>query len=230
MKSILIIILLSFNFVNAQELPCKASYSNKRCKERYNEDSNGLKHGKCIVYFEDGSVDEVTYYDHGKKHGTCTEFNGWGKYITTFKYGIEDGLYQKVSTDGKILEKGNYANGLKVGYWIEYNGTDKGNYVNGQKHGYWEIYREGWNCEGGITKGNFNNGDPVGTWTNLAVIGTPKASPLQLYPKKVIALPATGGYEALSEYYIANHKSIFDKDGYYVQAFDSNGNEIKPMK
>lgn len=212
----------------AQELPCKSQYYDKKCKERYLEDSEGQIHGKFISYNEDGSVKLVAYYSHGKYNGTVTEYLSSAKIITTYLNGIKHGLYQRVDNDGDIKDKGNYNNGLKTGPWIEYY-KDKGSYVNGEKHGPWQIYQTGWQCDGGVTTGSFDNGKHVGVWLNLVVIGTKKPSQLVLNNQKEIAFPATTGYIALEEYYKLGYKSVFDKDGYYIDAFDANGNQIKPQ-
>jgi hypothetical protein len=227
MKTTLLIILLFNSFtVFSQDLPCKEKYYNGRCKQRYLEDVEGKIHGKFISYFEDGTVDEVAHYSHGKYHGLVTEFTAWGKIMTNYLNGVEHGLYQKLKSDGSIMEKGNYTNGVKTGYWIEYDGQDKGNYVNGQKHGQWEIYRQGWDGNGGITKGTFENGEHIGVWLNLVVIGVKNPSALEMYSKKEIAIPATAGYDSLKEYFKEGYKAVF-KDGYYVEAYDSNGTPIK---
>jgi len=225
-KSAFIFLLFTTFYTIAQDLPCKFKYPDQRCKERYLENSQGQKHGKYISYYQDGTVAKVQYYSNGKLNGVSTESYNWGKYITTYLNGIENGLYQKLTADGKILEKGNYKNGKKDGYWIEYDGKDKGNYTNGAKHGIWEIYRDGWNGPAGITKGEFVNGEHVGTWTNLVVIGTKKSNSLTLNTQKEIAYPATNGYTELQEYYIEGYKAIFNTEGYYVEAYDATGSAI----
>ena len=221
-------ICLFFTQSYGQELPCKVKYYNGRCQERYQEDENGKIHGKFISYDENGTVNKVAYYSHGKLNGTVTEYLTSGKIITTYLNGVKHGLYQRVDNDGTIKDKGNYTNGLRTGPWVEYY-QDKGSYLNGEKHGIWEIYQTGWQCDGGITKGSFDNGKHVGVWTNLVVIGTKKPSQLVLNNQKEIAFPATTGYVALEEFYMPGYKSVFDADGYYVDAYDSNGNQIKPQ-
>ena len=54
------------------------------------------------------------------------------------------GYWERYLSNGNIIFKGNYLNGLKHGYWENYwlNGKllKKGNYINGKEDGYWEYY------------------------------------------------------------------------------------------
>ncbi|HWZ21032.1 MAG TPA: hypothetical protein VNW06_00175, partial [Cytophagaceae bacterium] len=228
--ALLVLSILFFTIVNfsySQDLPCKEQYYNKRCKERYVEDANGRVHGKRISYLEDGQVEKIAYYNHGTLNGTVTEFYNWGKIITTYLNRVENGLYQKLENNGKILEKGNYTNGVQTGYWITNQGNnkgnyvngvqtgywienqyDKGNFVNGEKQGAWELYMEGWEGDGGIIKGNYNNGKFNGTWSNVVVIR--------------INNPYRRGDQI---YYMQGYKAVFE-NGVYIQGFDEKGVDL----
>jgi antitoxin component YwqK of YwqJK toxin-antitoxin module len=66
---------------------------------------------------------------------------------------------------GKLLNKGEYVNGLEHGYW-EYYWSDgqimyKGNYNHGLSYGLWEYYRRDGIL---LNKGNFKNDQQVGLW------------------------------------------------------------------
>lgn len=93
--------LLSFS----QEVPCREWYystdenGNKikqHCKQAWQVNSNGQKHGKFIQYQENGNPDYVKTYSNGVATGSYVEYNA-------------DGV--------SVLMQGNYLNGNKVGKW-----------------------------------------------------------------------------------------------------------------
>lgn len=158
MKKLLFIIamLLLYSTAKSQSTtpPARTWYVEKSqktsVKERWNEDSQGLKHGVYISYFEDGDREMYGNYVHGKLNGQVIitsrpAFNDGIETITyvNYKNGVLDGLYKEETKQGNILTKGVCVNGKKEGYWQEYEhylykkGTIKGNYINGQRNGEW---------------------------------------------------------------------------------------------
>jgi antitoxin component YwqK of YwqJK toxin-antitoxin module len=99
--------LISFS----QEVPCREWYyttdSNGnqikgRCKQAWQVNSNGQKHGKFIQYQENGNPDYVKTYSNGVATGSFVEYNA-------------DGV--------TVLMQGNYLNGNKVGKWRKNDDT-----------------------------------------------------------------------------------------------------------
>lgn len=66
------ILLIAFNYLHGQELPCKRYFKQSEgggCYERYREDEDGNKHGKYIQYTSEGAVFIRGSYNHGVKEG-----------------------------------------------------------------------------------------------------------------------------------------------------------------
>jgi len=161
-KKILFTVITSLHFVcslMAQTTPPERTwYYNDNgikttVKERWDEDTQGLKHGTYIKYFSNGEREILGYYTHNKKSGQWEITSTYEVFLSTFKY-IEyinylndeaNGLYKKinVSSGTIIVIQGNYTNGLETGYWKEgYDNTNQiyseGNYVNGKREGEWK--------------------------------------------------------------------------------------------
>jgi antitoxin component YwqK of YwqJK toxin-antitoxin module len=61
--------------------------------------------------------------------------------------GESHGYWEQHRTNGSLWYRGNYSNGKRHGYFVEYwfNGGNlwyKGNYVNGERKDYWELYNK----------------------------------------------------------------------------------------
>ncbi|MBA9078209.1 SH3 domain-containing protein [Rufibacter quisquiliarum] len=64
----LVLVLASFSAFS-QELPCQDEYDTETCKERYHVDSEGRKHGRYILYFNNGSIKASGNFNHGVAQG-----------------------------------------------------------------------------------------------------------------------------------------------------------------
>lgn len=112
-------------------------------------DDNGKKWGKWQYYSRSGVlVLELTFKDN-KKNGDYKRYNGvTGKMIEKGNYlnGIKNGSYTKWFSNGVKRVEGTYASGKKDAMWSYYfkNGTGAlrmiGNFQNGKKEGNWIFY------------------------------------------------------------------------------------------
>jgi len=174
-------------------------YNNKKIlisKELYSKN----KLLKFEYFFDDGRLENKGEYDNSlKKNGEWIKYqyaldlNGNEKlfkiYHENYKSGILDGYYEKYGelildsyneitslSDGKLLEKGFYKNGLKNGEWLYYtwdlidncfyglsNLDDKIilNYKNGILVGKYQCY---YNNNQIKTQGNYLNNKKNGSW------------------------------------------------------------------
>ncbi len=155
MKNILFLItifLLSIRILSAQTPPARTWYYNDRniqttVKERWDENSQGLKHGTYIKYFSNGEREILGYYKNDIPNGqweitTYSLFQIKSISYTNFVNGQKHGLYKTVCYD-VVLMQGNYTNDVKTGFWkenydIELKIYQEGNYVNGKRDGEWK--------------------------------------------------------------------------------------------
>lgn len=90
-------------------------------EEKYQTDSNGIKNGKWIIYFEDGkTMQSYLRMKKNKKHGQCITFhkNGDIREIMPFTMNCLDGWYECYFKGGRLKCKINY----KLGDVIETKG------------------------------------------------------------------------------------------------------------
>lgn len=135
--------------INGQANGIFTIYNGARFKDdRYFEKSNysnGKLDGLSQVWDSRSKrrLKKEANYKNGLRNGS---FKYWSKgqlwleenYIND----ILNGSYRKFDSNGEILAKGNYANGLKEGYWIEFYGDkveSRGDYLNGKKDGFWSF-------------------------------------------------------------------------------------------
>lgn len=155
-KLILTYLFLLFTLsINAQTPPARTWYYNDygaktTVKERWEENSQGQKHGTYIKYFTDGEREILGYFKNDKPNGqfeiTIYAYYYFQKVKTityaNFVNGLQNGLYKTVSGDVTLVE-GNYSNDIKTGYWkdnydIELKIYEEGQYVNGKRDGEWK--------------------------------------------------------------------------------------------
>jgi hypothetical protein len=130
MKNLLILIALFIaSDLSAQEIPCrqwhikKDKYGNETrssCKEAWQVNVNGQKHGKYIEYFEGGNPSVSATFMNGILNGPYKSFDGDGATI------LEEGLYKNGKKDGKWVEN-----------WYERKVVSRGQYLNGEPIGIW---------------------------------------------------------------------------------------------
>lgn len=108
-----------------QEVPCRNWYTktdrngntiNLGCQEAWNKNSNGQKHGKYILYFENENPNVVSTYVNG----------------------ILNGKYTQYDVDGTtIVLQGNYFNDKRNGNWKI--GSSNGSFKDGNRIGIWKF-------------------------------------------------------------------------------------------
>jgi antitoxin component YwqK of YwqJK toxin-antitoxin module len=128
---------------------------------------NNLLDGE-VRYYSHGEQGRELYKKHqyaaGKAHGDWIEYdNGKPVYITHYKNGFPDGIWESTNGSGvtwrgpvnaqgrhgrwnaiandTVKGGGEYVNGKEEGYWFDYQGVNmysKGNFKNGKKEGRWE--------------------------------------------------------------------------------------------
>ena len=86
----LTLIVSSLTFLFAQTPPARTYYNNRVVKERWFENANGQKHGKYIIYDENGEMAVYGNYVNGKKNGIFKSSNGD---FITLKMDVLHGLY-----------------------------------------------------------------------------------------------------------------------------------------
>lgn len=97
-------------------------------------------------------LDHVANYNNGKLNGIYVQYKERGNgefkdsvdYVCYYEDDLLNGAYEKHDNDGNIISSGQYAHGIKTGYWTETNDLLlehvkwQGNYVNGERNGVWK--------------------------------------------------------------------------------------------
>ena len=148
----------------------------------YND--NNEKEGKWKYRGYDDVTGEMTY-SNGMLHGTWTRKFPNGQFIKTeYRLDMRHGPWLKTWSEeatqltkystwtpkasDKVLEQGEYRNGLKEGKWIEATvegRLEDGTYVAGKREGDWYIRTE----NGLHTTGTFVNDKRSGTWMSYPI-------------------------------------------------------------
>lgn len=136
----------------AQEVPCRQWYIKRdrngnelktNCKEAWQVNADGQKHGRYIEYYEDGTPKTSASYLNGMLNGVYKSFSG-------------DGV--------SVIETGIYSNGEKNGKWLESNGT--GSYKNGIYVGLWNYSDH----EDGKKSVDYDSKRLIYNWWNLSFV------------------------------------------------------------
>ena len=108
----------------------------------------GKKNGVYRQYYENGKIQEESWFQDDLKNGISIWNNKNGVLIAEYKYkaGNFDGLQKTFYAKDTLQSVENYKNNQLSGESVEYyrNGKVKlsGNYINGQKDGPWTEYNE----------------------------------------------------------------------------------------
>jgi len=112
---------------------------------------NDLEEGEWIEHYLGENITVINYIQGvvvGKKITYSDKSRTKILSFTEYQNGVPNGKHASYFEDGNIKEEGNYLNGAKNGYWVEY-GPDlvtseyifsKGNYINGNRDGEWINY------------------------------------------------------------------------------------------
>jgi antitoxin component YwqK of YwqJK toxin-antitoxin module len=104
------------------------------------------RHGLFRTWYDNGQLEEVTCYEHGKEHGTTEQYDATGNLIGTYTMVHGTGLDLWFVEPGVLAEERHYQDGERHGYerwWRRDNRTigQEGHFWQGIEHG---IFRE-WN-------------------------------------------------------------------------------------
>lgn len=85
-------------------------------------DNNGLQQGGLLIYYENGTLAEKSYYKDGKSSGKSIWYNENGVAVKEFVYENNElhGLSKYFSNEGELLIEGVYRRGKKHGIWKYY--------------------------------------------------------------------------------------------------------------
>ena len=142
--------------------PEKTFHENGQLYEKFETDKEGLKHGLYERYFEDGTLAESTYFDHGNQHGKRTLYypNGQIESVSDFENGKLHGKHLVYHDTGESMIDSDYKNSEIIGvlkkYYKNGNLQEEVTFANDIENGpfteYYENGRVKW-------KGQYLNGD-----------------------------------------------------------------------
>ncbi len=80
-----------------------------------------VKHGHFIYYYETGKLKNKEYYNNGLLYSAEGYFeNGNIRYSGKYLHGKRQGIWTNWNSEGRIILKGNFKNGMKDGEWIRH--------------------------------------------------------------------------------------------------------------
>lgn len=84
---------------------------------------DGMKDGKCKLYFENGKINEIHSYKKNEMHGTWLTFNTKGIKVAeaNYKKGQKDGEWNIWNDEGQLVYEMHYIDGEKTGTWKNYD-------------------------------------------------------------------------------------------------------------
>ena len=111
-------------------------------------------HGLFRTWHDNGQLCEVSWYEHGKEHGTTKQYDIDGTLIGTYTMVHGTGIDLWFERQGILAEERHCRDGLRHGYerwWNEDNATvwQESHYWHGLEHG---IFRQ-WNQAGRLRRG-----------------------------------------------------------------------------
>jgi hypothetical protein len=112
---------------------------------------DGLNHGPSILFFLSTMQKwKEAHYQHGKPHGTFTEWfeSGQMRLQRRYQQGVLHGPWYEWFASGKPKTIGRYNHGQQDGLWIDWNEIKdqktimvaEGEYLQGQREGKWRFY------------------------------------------------------------------------------------------
>jgi antitoxin component YwqK of YwqJK toxin-antitoxin module len=111
-------------------------------------------HGLFRTWYNNGQLQEVAWYEHGKEHGTTEQYDETGKLIGTYTMRYGTGIDLWFAELGVLAEERYYQDGKYHGYerwWQGDNQTiwQESHFWHGVEHG---IFRQ-WNQAGRLRRG-----------------------------------------------------------------------------
>ena len=132
---------------------------------------NGIKTGNWKYYHPNGKIEQTgTYNKQGHPEGTWHWYwdNGQLRREENYYHGKKDGLSEEFDESGRLIEHGEYLNGLEDGLWFQQIGDycQRGGYRDGLRTGLWIVYQKSTGEAGNdsicISKGAFIEDLPDG--------------------------------------------------------------------
>jgi len=122
----------------------KEFYEDKTLKSEGNY-KDGKPVGEWKYFYPNGKLEQTgKYTNSGKLTGTWKWFFDTGQMLQEEEYstGVKDGMHTEYDENQKIVEQGEYVNGLEDGPWFVISGDylERGTYRDGLKNGMWKTY------------------------------------------------------------------------------------------
>ena len=113
---------------------CKILYSDTSMLKELFEFVNGVMDGRCVSYYEDGSVKWKGSYKKGKSFGKWEYWdNNGNKYCEAhFDNDLYNGPYRSWYANGQLKEAGQFTKNIRTGKWTVYD--DRGNVIDVSVH------------------------------------------------------------------------------------------------
>jgi antitoxin component YwqK of YwqJK toxin-antitoxin module len=122
----------------------KEFYEDKTLKSE-GDYKNGKPVGEWKYFYPNGKLEQAGKYSStGKLQGTWKWFYDTGQLLQEEEYsnGVKDGIHTEYDENQKVIEEGEYVNGLEEGPWFVISGDylERGTYRDGLKNGMWKTY------------------------------------------------------------------------------------------
>jgi len=78
--------------------------------------------GEATRWYENGNLEEKSYYKDNQYDGVVQEYNVFGTMVklSTYENGVLNGLYYQWYDNGKQFMEGEYIDGMMHGSWLMY--------------------------------------------------------------------------------------------------------------
>jgi hypothetical protein len=116
MNKIIYLLVATVIFFSCQNSK-KKYYDTGELLSKYHVNNNGEYHGKYILYFKNGNIEEISNYENGILHGEILQYDSIGNLIANgfYKGGKKDGVVKYFHSNGKVNYFINYNNGKRNG-------------------------------------------------------------------------------------------------------------------
>ncbi|GAB2492758.1 toxin-antitoxin system YwqK family antitoxin [Algoriphagus taiwanensis] len=123
-------------------------YRNGAKKSEYSY-SNNLLYGTYKAFFPNGNLQKSVEYQNDQEHGPYMRFHedGQPEIIAAFANGELNGGWENFDNLGDLISKGQFQEGIRVGFWKEQIREVQGfyrvgEYKEGRKEGVWKVVDE----------------------------------------------------------------------------------------
>lgn len=129
---------------------------------------NGAPDGIWLMYREDGTMENMTMFAKGIKHGLSEEYyeQGYLRKRQEYKNGLVHGNSYLYYPSGKLRQEHTFVNdtahGKSVSYFENGNVIKKGQFHKGFPDGFWQVYNDSIGLS--WVEGSYKNGVVKGEW------------------------------------------------------------------